>query len=94
MALTSARGMLSRVKRAHWALACGWERTTATSPSAISSRAISEVLTAKSYSPTITTSAVSNASVSSVTRTEPSTEFSNGTRARSASRFSTARIAL
>jgi hypothetical protein len=61
--------------------------------SSIARRPIRLWLIGWSCSPTIATAGASNASVSSVTRTEPSIEFSNGTSARSASPSATARIA-
>ena len=89
----STPGSCSRRKPAHWASGCGWERIAETCSSSVPSRAIRCAWTRKSCSPTIVTASVSNASVSSVLRTDPSIEFSNGTNARSASPRSTAKIA-
>ena len=87
-------GSCSRMKRAHWALAWGWESTASTSSSASSvagDQAVADRVVV--LADDRRRRSVSNASVSSVVRTEPSIEFSNGTRARSASPLSTARIA-
>ena len=81
------------MKRAHWALAWGWESTTSIRSSGTSSRAIRLLVIGWSCSPAIVTEGASKASVSRVERTAPSIEFSNGTRARSASPSATARIA-
>ena len=75
----------SRVRRnvAHWPLACGCEATAAIRSSSIGSRAIRQWWIGSTSSPAICTSSVSNASVSSVALTAPSSEFSIGTSARS-----------
>src|SRR4051794_38721633 len=80
---TAARG--SRVRRnvAHWPLAWGCDVTAAMRRSSTGSRAIRQWWIGTTISPTICTSSVSNASVSSVALTAPSSEFSIGTRARS-----------
>ena len=81
------------MNRAHCALACGCESTVVISLSGNWMRAIRLCRIGWSCSPTIVTEGVSKASVSSVERTAPSIEFSNGTSARSALPESTARIA-
>ena len=81
------------MKRAHCAVPWGWEMTTAISSSDSSERAIRQWLIARSCSPTMLTPSASKARVSRVERTAPSIEFSNGTRARSASPEATAATA-
>ena len=71
------------MKRAHCALACGCERTDSISVSGISFFAIRLWVITWSCSPAIATPETSKASASSVARTAPSIEFSNGTSARS-----------
>ncbi len=93
IARTSAWGICSRTKRAHCAFACGCESTTSISPSSSGSRAIRLWRIGWSYSPTMRTPEVSKASASRVERTEPSIEFSKGTKARPTWPSSTARIA-
>ena len=70
------------MKRAHWALAWGWETTTSISDSSSAVRAIRQWRIGCTTSPTIATSSVSIASASRVALTDPSSEFSIGTRAR------------
>ena len=73
------------MKRAHWAIACGCESTAVDlGQRQLLARAIRLWWIGWSCSPTIVTDVASRASVSSVARTAPSIEFSNGTRARSA----------
>ena len=80
---TTASGSRVRMKRAHWPLACGWDTTMRSASSSTGSRATRQWRIGCTSSPTITTSSVSKASASSVALTEPSSEFSNGTSARS-----------
>ena len=78
------------MKRAHWAVAWGIDTTVEIASSATGSRAIRQWRIGCTSSPTITTSSVSIARVSSVALTEPSSEFSMGTSARSTSPSPTA----
>jgi hypothetical protein len=71
------------MNRAHCALAWGCETTTSISDSSSAVRAIRQWRTGWTTSPTIATSSVSIASASSVALTDPSSEFSIGTKARS-----------
>ncbi len=71
------------MNRAHWALACGCETTASISSSSSAVRAIRQWRIGWMTSPTIATSSVSIASASSVALTDPSSEFSIGTSARS-----------
>ena len=81
------------MKRAHWALAWGWESTTSIRSSGSSVLAIRQWRMGRSYSPTRATPSASKASVSRVAVTAPSMEFSKGTSARSALPSRTATIA-
>ncbi len=80
-----AWGSSLRRNRAHWPGTCGWERIVSISESASSRAAISEWRTRSSHSPTICTSGAASASRSSVTLTDPSSEFSIGAIAQSTS---------
>ena len=73
----------ARMYSRHCAVACGWEITTSICSSGSSSCAIRHCSTPSTVSPTMRTSSASNTSASSVTLTEPSSEFSIGTTARS-----------
>jgi hypothetical protein len=70
------------MNRAHWAVAWGWETTVSISESSSGARAIRQWRIGWMTSPTMATSSVSMASASSVALTEPSREFSIGTKAR------------
>ncbi len=87
---TPAPASSVRRKRPLCALACGCEITSSISLSSSSRLAIRLVEIGWSCSPTIVTRVASKASASSVGRTAPSIEFSNGTSARSAEPSSTA----
>ena len=82
-ATTSTPARRSRRKRAHCALAWGCDTTRSISSRASLVRAINVCWIGCTTSPTISTSSVSNTSASSVALTEPSSEFSIGTRERS-----------
>ena len=84
-ATTGTPGSDSRRKRPHWPLACGCDTTARTSASSSGPAATRCRWTGWRSSPTITTSSVSNAIASSVGVTDPSSEFSIGTSARSTS---------
>ena len=74
-----------RSSRSHWPGTCGWVSTVSISSRPTGAAAISEWRTRSSVSPTMRTSGASSASRSSVTVTEPSSEFSIGTIAHSTS---------
>ena len=81
---TVASGSTVASQRRHWAAACGWVATRRTDVRAVPGRAISANDTGSSTS-RVTISGSPTASSSSVVDTEPSTEFSIGTSAWSAS---------
>ena len=83
-------GSRVRMKRAHWALACGWDTTVSISESSSEVRAIRQWRIGWTTSPTMATSSVSMASASRVALTDPSSEFSMGTSAVSTSPSCTA----
>src|SRR6185312_7964505 len=74
----------SAIQRADWASACGWLASDRTSASAVPGRATSVMVTGSTISCVITRGSPS-ARPSIVAGTEPSTEFSSGTAAASAS---------
>ena len=80
---TAAPGSRVRMKAAHWPLACGWETTAAMRSSGTGVRAIRQWWIGWTSSPVIWTPPSPCASASSVALTEPSSEFSIGTSARS-----------
>ncbi len=81
--MTSAWLNRLRRKLAHWALAWGWDSTRSMDSSGSCVRAISVCAIGCTTSPTICTSSVSKTSASRVALTDPSSEFSIGTSARS-----------
>ena len=86
----SAPARRSCRNRSHCDTACGCEITRATSSIEVPSRAIRQCRIGSTTSREIRTSAASPARVSSVAFTDPSSEFSIGTTARSTSRLWTA----